>query len=138
VGGVTTVTVPTTVTLPGVGTTVTAPCSPDTTSATSAPEVTGIQRNVPPYTYLQCTNNGGASLALSESPTTSTSLTPASCARTCSEFIYFGVTRGNTCYCGNTLNPRSNNPNDNACNIPCTGNTRQLCGGQAHIQLYRR
>lgn len=47
----------------------------------------------------------------------------------------------NECYCGNTIFPgsvvqASSDPQVNNCNMPCTGNQTEYCGGADRLNLY--
>ena len=50
-------------------------------------------------------------------------------------FRYAGVENGDACYCGNADDKFI--PTDSGqCNIPCTGNPGQFCGGSWRLQVY--
>ncbi|KAJ9474296.1 hypothetical protein PHBOTO_004349 [Pseudozyma hubeiensis] len=60
-----------------------------------------------------------------------------SCAQQCANFNYFGVEYADECYCGNTLlNGASQQPSGD-CNMVCSGNATELCGGSNRIGLYQ-
>lgn len=53
-------------------------------------------------------------------------------------YKYFGIEFGRDCYCGNTFQHDAI-PYDNtitSCNISCTGNSTQQCGGVNRISVY--
>jgi hypothetical protein len=50
------------------------------------------------------------------------------CATDCQGYTYFGLYDGNDCVCGNAFDLVSEVSESN-CNIPCTGNAAEFCGG---------
>ncbi|KAJ7481720.1 glyoxal oxidase N-terminus-domain-containing protein [Mycena latifolia] len=67
-------------------------------------------------------------------------LTPTSCITKCASlnFTLSGVENGNECYCGNIL---TNNPvgaRDVQCNVPCSGDASQNCGGSYRMMIYQK
>ncbi|KAJ3492171.1 hypothetical protein NLG97_g5465 [Lecanicillium saksenae] len=57
-----------------------------------------------------------------------------SCYRRASRFA--GVMGGNQCWCSNNVvGDLANNPKD--CNLPCTGDDSQICGGKNALNVYR-
>jgi len=62
-------------------------------------------------------------------------LTLESCAHYCSNFTYFGVEGSVECYCGQTLSSSAVETPD--CNLPCSGDNAQLCGGASAISVYK-
>lgn len=76
----------------------------------------------------------------STGPSQSTTL--ESCTETCTDLGYgfIGLT-GNTqdgasCYCGNTPNPQAVKAPSSQCNLPCPGNSSEICGGDYRMSLY--
>jgi hypothetical protein len=76
----------------------------------------------------------------STGPSQSTTL--ESCTDTCTDLGYgfIGLT-GNTqdgasCYCGNTPNPQAVKAPSSQCNLPCPGNSSEICGGDYRMSLY--
>ena len=71
---------------------------------------------------------------LSQSTNFATTLTPAVCVADCNSkgFAYAGVQYGQECWCGDKLTPNSlagRKTNATECNMPCTGDKSQNCGG---------
>lgn len=61
-----------------------------------------------------------------------------SCTTICSQngFKYAGVEYGRECYCGNDiLAPGA--PASSGCDMACTGNSHELCGGANRMNLYQ-
>ncbi|KAL0943523.1 LysM domain-containing protein [Colletotrichum truncatum] len=51
---------------------------------------------------------------------------------------FFGVQFGGECWCGDALGVGSLKAADGECNMPCTGNKAQKCGGDGRLNLYGR
>ncbi|KAJ7652259.1 WSC domain-containing protein [Mycena rosella] len=52
------------------------------------------------------------------------------------KLAYAGVEYGRECYCGAALSPTGARANTGDCNMPCTGNSAQVCGGGYRLQVY--
>lgn len=50
-------------------------------------------------------------------------------------FSYAGVEFGNECWCGNEL---SSSPAADGCNMLCSGNSQEICGGPDRLNVYYR
>ncbi|KAF3811697.1 LysM domain-containing protein [Colletotrichum gloeosporioides] len=50
----------------------------------------------------------------------------------------FGVQFGGECWCGDSLTVGSVKVADGDCNMPCTGNAEQRCGGSERLHVYGR
>ena len=66
-----------------------------------------------------------------------TALTPAKCAQQCSGWKYFGMENANECFCANELD-ESKRTDRAACDMPCTGDSRFICGGGWLLSVYER
>ena len=64
--------------------------------------------------------------------------TPAFCKKACSKegYKYAGVEYSKQCFCGNEL-PSTVAPNQSECNMDCSGDTSQKCGGGNRINVYK-
>ncbi|HZS39580.1 MAG TPA: WSC domain-containing protein [Polyangia bacterium] len=58
------------------------------------------------------------------------------CAEHCRNARYFGVQYGNQCFCGNRYG-RYGQATDADCNMRCSGNQAQLCGGNWRNSVYQ-
>ena len=69
-----------------------------------------------------------------------TFLSIESCAQSCRalNYTYAGVEAGHQCACGNTLTNKSANVDQSECNVPCTGNSKQTCGGNLRVWIYKQ
>jgi len=59
------------------------------------------------------------------------------CATSCHGFTYFATEYGRECYCGNSIDPRSNKTVDSQCNMPCGGDQFEYCGASNRLEMYR-
>ncbi|KAJ7752824.1 hypothetical protein DFH07DRAFT_921710 [Mycena maculata] len=91
------------------------------------------------WSYVGCATDGSAR-ALSYS-FTSSSLTQDSCIATCDSlgYIYGAPEYTNQCYCGSTLaNGLGVSTASAECNMPCAGNSSQICGGNYRMSLFQK
>lgn len=62
------------------------------------------------------------------------------CLNVCAEadYKYWGVEDARDCYCGNELHPADPPlvPDQDDCNLPCTGNEDEICGGGSLLNLF--
>ncbi|KAF2220841.1 hypothetical protein BDZ85DRAFT_202453 [Elsinoe ampelina] len=61
------------------------------------------------------------------------------CIAKCKGFQYMGLEYGKQCFCGNSL-PSDRVPSSTTygqCNMPCAGNSTQICGGGSQLSLYK-
>jgi hypothetical protein len=86
--------------------------------------------------YLGCASEASSGRALSGPSTSSNSMTVQACASYCSQYAFFGVEYSNQCYCGNSLAP-SSVLNQTGCNMYCSGNGTQFCGGARRLNLFQ-
>ncbi|XP_060850898.1 uncharacterized protein LOC132929522 [Rhopalosiphum padi] len=64
--------------------------------------------------------------------------TPQKCSVKCFNmgFLFFGVTYGTECWCGNQRPAKSSKVDDINCNTPCSGDSNQFCGGGWKMGIY--
>ncbi|KAI0338032.1 WSC-domain-containing protein [Trametopsis cervina] len=76
--------------------------------------------------------------ALTGFSTSSSSMTPQTCASTCASkgFSMAGVEFGTECYCGNSL-ANGHNATSDQCNMACGGSNSQTCGGNWAINVFK-
>ncbi|KAI8811928.1 WSC domain-containing protein, partial [Cladochytrium replicatum] len=67
---------------------------------------------------------------------TSGSMTVEKCSDNCKGYKFFGVEYGNECYCGDTLSNGGTSMDASGCNMKCSGNSGQFCGGSNRLGLY--
>ncbi|TKX24210.1 hypothetical protein C1H76_3573 [Elsinoe australis] len=61
------------------------------------------------------------------------------CMKACAGFQYMGLEYGKQCFCGNSIAsdraPQASLAGQ--CNMPCNGNSTQICGGGSQLSLYK-
>ncbi|CAH1259009.1 PKDREJ [Branchiostoma lanceolatum] len=94
---------------------------------------------VQPAEYMGCYVDSSASRVLPWERATKTDI--KSCGLHCKKngYIYYGVEYSTECYCGTDVNFASIGTArpDSECNLPCPGNTAEMCGGSLRISVYR-
>jgi hypothetical protein len=96
------------------------------------------------YDYIGCYSEATNGRALTGKIATapSSGFTIELCMAACQGYTYFGMEYSNECYCGNTINAGSvmqtnSTPSVNGCNMFCTGNQLEYCGGELRFGRYR-
>ncbi|ORX38365.1 hypothetical protein BD324DRAFT_578097 [Kockovaella imperatae] len=76
--------------------------------------------------------------ALASYSISSSSMNHSMCIAACSSqgYKYAGVEYASQCFCGNILSTGSVNASSTDCNMACSGNSRQLCGGPDRLTLF--
>jgi len=87
------------------------------------------------YTDLQGTFGNQRALAADFYNTPYT--TAANCQSRMARYPFFGMEYGTECYGGYFITPGAVRAAESSCNMPCGGNSSQLCGAGYRIQLYR-
>lgn len=87
--------------------------------------------------YVGCFREGSAGRALSSASYANKTNTPAQCAAFCSAkgFQYSGTEYGSECYCGSSITTAQ--VDDTQCNMPCAGDSQQLCGAGSRLSVYK-
>jgi hypothetical protein len=85
--------------------------------------------------YIGCFRDTNRPFDLDGSLTQGASNTPEQCIQTCRQkgFPYAGVQNGQSCLCGNTYGRYAQASN---CNVKCTGNSAEICGGSYANGVY--
>ncbi|KAF8341317.1 uncharacterized protein EI90DRAFT_1719489 [Cantharellus anzutake] len=120
------------------------PCSGDSSQKCGGGNRIGIYKSsssTSGWGLLGCYNDDTSNRALKGYSTSSSSNSVTSCESTCQAqgFKYAGVEYGQECYCSNSITTTSmtgtlQSPSD--CNMPCSGNSQQICGGSYRINIY--
>ncbi|KAG8842004.1 hypothetical protein FRC20_004683, partial [Serendipita sp. 405] len=84
------------------------------------------------------TDNVGHQRALDRNMGGTGDMTPAKCQNLCEAegFSLAGVEYGRECFCGNAIFGNNRPSSDGICNMPCSGDTNQMCGGPDAINIY--
>ncbi len=90
--------------------------------------------------YSEATT-GRALSALTPTPP-ATGFTLELCEAACQGYTYWGMEYSNQCFCGNSLGAGSVNqsslvPSVSGCNMLCSGNSLEYCGGASRLNLYK-
>lgn len=88
------------------------------------------------FSFEGCYSDTVDHRALSETATYADDMTVSKCAAFCARFRYFGLEYATECYCGNSLDSASTSQSLLGCNMPCSGESKDFCGGSNHISLY--
>ncbi|EJT99506.1 WSC-domain-containing protein [Dacryopinax primogenitus] len=102
--------------------------------------ITPFQASTPSWTSLGCRVDS-PSRALTGASQIGGSISVESCETFCAQggYVYAGVEYGDECYCGNELdNGAGGQAADSDCNMPCSGNSGETCGGSYRLNLYSR
>ncbi|MCJ1434081.1 hypothetical protein MMC27_003447 [Xylographa pallens] len=89
--------------------------------------------------YMGCLSDNTSSRVLPlASFTNSTGMTLNSCMNFCASRNYalWGTEYSSECYCGSDLPSSPSFSASSTCNLPCTGNSTQLCGGASALTLF--
>ncbi|KAI1310047.1 heme peroxidase [Xylaria venustula] len=95
-----------------------------------------IKPTVTPYLRVGCYEEL-PTRALTGASFPNDSLTLELCASNCAGFTYFGAEYGRECYCGQSIDFRSNVTDDADCNMVCGGDETEYCGGSNRLEMYR-
>jgi len=106
-----------------------------------------IAQNAPPtvpatvinYAYYGCMTEPVNGRALTNSTYgDGTNMTIESCATFCQGHTYFGLEYANQCYCGDSIDTTTVNKTlDSDCNMLCSGNISEFCGGPNRLTTYK-
>lgn len=66
----------------------------------------------------------------------SNDMTIEKCAASCSAWTYFGLEYSSECFCGSQLE-QSTQVDTSQCNMPCKGNSAQICGAGNRLNVYK-
>ncbi|OCF44040.1 hypothetical protein I317_02148 [Kwoniella heveanensis CBS 569] len=108
-----------------------------TSTSTSTSTTTSAASTAMPSS-LGCFSETGSSKLLSAVGIQTNTITPISCARYCTTkgYGYAGVTKGNECWCGNTLDMSRKLSSTADCSTKCSGDATMLCGGTNRVGVY--
>ncbi|WVQ95055.1 hypothetical protein IAU59_002147 [Kwoniella sp. CBS 9459] len=108
-----------------------------TSTSTSTSTTTSAASTAMPSS-LGCFSETSSNKLLTGVGIQTSTITPISCARYCSTkgYGYAGVTKGNECWCGNTLDMSRKLSSTSDCSTKCTGDATMLCGGTNRVGVY--
>lgn len=88
------------------------------------------------YSFANCYTDSSSARALTSATYYSSSMTVEMCQSNCALYGYFGVEYGQECYCGDKISNSNVAAAKTDCNMPCPGNSSELCGAASRIQVY--
>lgn len=121
---------------------------PSRFTTTQTPHLASHCRSRTRVDYLGCAFDGSSTRTLQGVSTSEVGMTIEACAAFAQKgnsgagYRYFGVEFGSECNGGNTLMPsgeiltETSNPPSSSCNMKCSGEESQICGGAALLSLY--
>jgi hypothetical protein len=121
------------------------PCAGDATQSCGGPSrLTAYARSgvldTKPITYksLGCYSEPPNGRALTGLVIADDNMTVNRCEARCSAagYQYYGLEFARECYCGNQLDKLSAKAPVGDCNMPCSGNASETCGGGLRLNLY--
>ena len=129
----------------GINETLTVPSATSTISSTALP----VSSPTPTYVthedlldlsewyFMGCAVDSNNRILSGYSQTSDSNLTIDECLSMCDEkgYTFAGVEYGEECYCGSSV-PTSITYSDTACNVACTGESTEICGGGWALDLY--
>ncbi|XP_062598585.1 uncharacterized protein LOC134260014 [Saccostrea cucullata] len=86
--------------------------------------------------YLGCFQDQNNRI-LTEKHTNIQSMTVEYCRNYCAKYQFYGVEYSSWCFCGSSLITNVRKP-EGECNMKCSGNNRQICGGGWRMNIYRK
>lgn len=90
------------------------------------------------YSPIGCYTEATSGRALSaDSYVSTTNMTATTCEAFCYGYKYFGVEWSQECYCGDTINSGSVPANASQCNMDCSGDEWEICGGSDRLNMYQ-
>ncbi|KAB5523167.1 hypothetical protein GE09DRAFT_976836, partial [Coniochaeta sp. 2T2.1] len=88
------------------------------------------------YSPLGCytePSNGRAPTGTSNS---NSNMTASTCKAFCYGYKYFAVEFGRECYCSNMISSGAALTDSSQCNMECTGNRWEICGGRSRLNVF--
>ncbi|PNS16603.1 WSC domain-containing protein 2 [Sphaceloma murrayae] len=113
------------------------------TTRIAGPKLSYTDKTASGWAYQGCAlDNVGARTLTGYSNVYSTDQATTSvdtCMKKCQGSQYMGLEYGKQCFCGNSI-PADRVPQSSQlgqCNMPCAGNSSQICGGGSQLSLYK-
>ncbi|KAI0024384.1 heme peroxidase [Xylariomycetidae sp. FL0641] len=115
-----------------------ATSAPSSATTTTSPTATAPYHRptVGQYTFLGCKTEASGARALRGAAFAYNGMTLESCMGNCTGFYYWATEYGRECYCGNAVDPTSQNASLSDCNMACGGDTSEFCGAGDRLELY--
>ena len=88
------------------------------------------------YSYVSCWAEPADGRTLTAAVFSTDDMTLEKCSSLCSSYPYFGTQWSRECYCGDDLTDGSAAAPETDCNMACSGDASELCGGGRRLSLY--
>lgn len=88
--------------------------------------------------YNGCYIDSSGQRLLNKDSYANSSVTVDQCVAYCqsNNYAFAGLEYAGECYCGNTAPASAQAAPESSCNMPCKGNTAQMCGGSSRLSVY--
>ncbi|PQE05183.1 WSC domain-containing protein [Rutstroemia sp. NJR-2017a BBW] len=103
----------------------------------STPTATGLPKG---WSYAGCYTEGTTGRALIHGPPDSSNNTVEVCVNTCIGMGYTiaGLEYSSQCFCDNALRNGPSTASQASCNMPCSGNSTEMCGAGNILSIYSK
>ncbi|KAJ9132986.1 WSC-domain-containing protein [Pleurostoma richardsiae] len=89
------------------------------------------------YSPLGCYTEASSGRALTaKSYISAANMTALTCEAYCYGYKYFGIEYSEECYCGDSISTGSVLTDSSQCDMDCTGDEWQICGGSDRLNMY--
>jgi WSC domain-containing protein len=106
-------------------------------SGPTASPIPSVPSGVAGYSYSGCWSDAPESRSLNVGSVGNRSnMSLENCATLCSSYTMFGTEYAEECYCGNGILASAIREPVSDCNMPCTGNSSELCGAGNRLSLF--
>jgi len=115
------------------------PPSPENSAPSPTTSGISVPTAIPAaWSYKGCWVDGAYGRILAHVEQDNQALTVESCIITCSSlgYIIAGMQYGVQCFCGNTIRSGGILGAENTCNVACSGNANEVCGGGYRDSIY--
>ncbi|KAJ4985819.1 fungistatic metabolite [Stagonosporopsis vannaccii] len=107
-----------------------------TSTPTPETDIDRVSSRIGPFRYLGCYSEI-IGRALTGKTQVGVTMTNRICATFCAGYSYFATEFSTECYCGNILSILSLPVLDGRCNMPCSANVTETCGGANGLTLFK-
>ncbi|KAI1342660.1 heme peroxidase [Xylariaceae sp. FL0016] len=117
-------------------TTTSSTTSTSTSSGSTPTQTLQHLQTLGDYRLMGCQTEATGARALTGASFAYDGMTLESCMKNCTGYNYWGTEYGRECYCGNKLNPTSQNASLSDCSMVCSGNSLEYCGAGDRLEMY--
>ncbi|KAL5436596.1 hypothetical protein PMIN06_010796 [Paraphaeosphaeria minitans] len=93
---------------------------------------------LPNWDFIGCYTDAVGVRSLGDASTSNSNMTNTNCVNFCSKggYAYAGTEYSQECWCGRNLSTTANLSADGDCNIGCSGNAEEACGGSNRLTIF--